>query len=91
MEIHACDAFKQMGSSKLLPKDDYSSLIRNSLSDCWAHSERLKLIRSYLQLSVNEPCQSCNKLNNCQTGCLAQKLIAYGNFSHSADPGCIFK
>jgi radical SAM protein with 4Fe4S-binding SPASM domain len=87
--IFPCDAFKQIKAEELVGSDEYSSLAYNSLHDCWNQSKYLKRIREYLTTDFAEPCLSCALLEKCFSGCLAQKIIEYGDMKKHSDPWCL--
>lgn len=89
LKIYPCDAFKQIEAEELVGTLDFSSLDNYSLSECWEKSIYLKAVRQYLTTEFEEPCSSCRVLEDCLSGCLAQKVIAYGSLRKSPDPLCI--
>ena len=89
LDIYPCDAFKQVQAQELVGTADYSRLDRFSLRDCWEKSPYLGLVRQHLTTPFDAPCESCNVLSQCLSGCLAQKVVAHRNFSKRADPSCL--
>jgi len=87
--ISPCDAFKRIKAEDLVGEDEFSYLINHSLDECWNRSKYLTKIREYLTSDFEEPCKSCNKLNLCLSGCLAQKVIEFGDLEKHADPWCL--
>lgn len=91
LRIFPCDAFKQIKAEELVGTLELSSLNGNSLSECWEHSPFLEAVREYLTTDFAEPCVSCQSLEQCLSGCLAQKVIANGNLKKSPDPLCLMR
>jgi len=89
LRISPCDAFKQITPEMIGASDDYSSLGIDSLSDCWNKSAYLEKIRKYLTTPFAEVCGGCNTLENCLSGCVAQKYYAYGSLAKRPDPMCL--
>ncbi len=89
LRIYPCDAFKQIKAEEVVGTLKFSILSDFSLSDCWERSPFLLAVREYLSSNVMEPCSSCIIINKCKSGCLAQKVIAYGELTKKADPDCI--
>jgi len=90
LKIFPCDAFKQITSQMLGVDDKYSSLENFSLKECWEKSSYFEKIREYLTTPFAEKCSTCNVLEKCLSGCVAQKFHAYGELAKSADPMCLF-
>lgn len=89
LHVYPCDAFKQIKSEEIAGSDDLSSIDGIPLVELWAKSPYLLAIRQYLCTKFEEPCSSCKSLDNCKSGCLAQKVIANGSLLKNADPDCI--
>jgi radical SAM protein with 4Fe4S-binding SPASM domain len=89
LRIYPCDAFKQIKAEELFGTIDFSSLNNGSLYDCWKKSPFLNAVREYLTTAFKEPCLSCKNIERCLSGCLAQKVIAFGNFEKRPDPQCM--
>lgn len=89
MRIYPCDAFKQIRAEEIVGTLEYSDLARYSLLECWEKSPYLSAIRNYLTTNFAKPCVSCDYLEHCLSGCLAQKVIAYGSMKKKKDPMCI--
>ena len=89
LRLYPCDAFKRIGALELVGSENLSSLIRSSLPDCWSGSPYLNAVRTYLTTEFAEPCDSCKALENCLSGCLAQKAIAYSSLEKKPDPDCL--
>lgn len=91
LSIYPCDAFKQISLNEIVGNDEYSSLKFHSLQDCWEKSKYLNKIRSVLKSEYQEPCKSCDKLDYCRSGCLAQKVLLHNSLKNSQDPSCLLK
>jgi radical SAM protein with 4Fe4S-binding SPASM domain len=89
MRVYPCDAFKQVKAEELVGTLDYSSLSVSSLKECWEKSPFLKAVRDHLCSDHEEPCNTCENISACQSGCLAQKAIAYGSLDKNPDPDCL--
>lgn len=89
LRIYPCDAFKQVKAEEIVGTLQYSSLEKHSLEDCWEKSPYLNSIRKYLTTEFVPPCSECINLEMCLSGCLAQKVIQYGNLEKRQDPLCI--
>jgi radical SAM protein with 4Fe4S-binding SPASM domain len=87
--IYPCDAFKQIESHELVGTDDLSRVDRWSLRECWESSPYLRAVRQYLGTPFQPPCDTCELLKRCLSGCLAQKIIAYGALRKAPDPMCL--
>lgn len=89
LRIVPCDAFKQITPEMIGVSNDFSSLKNNSLAECWERSAYLQRIREYLTTPFAEECGGCNMLENCLSGCVAQKFYAYGELAKRPDPMCL--
>lgn len=89
LRISPCDAFKQITPEMIGVSDNFSSLSNYSLADCWEKSTYLQKIREYLTSPFAEKCAGCNKLENCLSGCVAQKFYASGELTKHPDPMCL--
>ena len=89
LRIYPCDAFKQIKAEELVGTLRLSTLEGNNLLDCWNSSPFLAAIREYLMTPFDEPCVSCNVLDRCLSGCLAQKAVEYGGLVKRPDPMCL--
>jgi radical SAM protein with 4Fe4S-binding SPASM domain len=92
--IYPCDAFKNIEPYEIGLRDPYNNILNNSLKECWEKSHYLNSIRRYLTTPFEEPCKNCVYLEQCKSGCLAQKVIAQesienGNIRKRPDPLCI--
>ena len=87
--IYPCDAFKQIESHELVGTDDLSRVDRWSLRECWENSPYLRAVREYLGTPFEPPCDTCEVRKKCLSGCLAQKIIAYGDLQKAPDPMCL--
>jgi len=89
LRIYPCDAFKRITSEEVVRSGTKSSLKETDLTDCWLHSDYFNAVRNYLTTDFSAPCNSCGSLNRCLSGCLAQKVIKYGNLAKRPDPDCL--
>lgn len=89
LRIYPCDAFKQIMAEELVGTLSLSSLDGATLDDCWQQSPYLEAVREYLTTDFAEPCKACNMLEDCLSGCLAQKVITYGGLQKKPDPACL--
>jgi radical SAM protein with 4Fe4S-binding SPASM domain len=87
--ICPCDAFKQIHAEDLVGTADGSVLNGVSLGECWEKSPYLLAVRKYLTTPFAPDCQPCRLLEDCLSGCLAQKVLAYGGLDKRPDPDCI--
>jgi len=87
--IYPCDAFKRVEARELVGTDEFSRLDLWSLQDCWQKSPYLAAIRGYLTTPFQPPCDGCDLLERCLSGCLAQKVIAHGALKKTPDPMCL--
>lgn len=90
-ELHLwpCDAFKQVEAEEVVDTGDFSRLTAWSLGDCWQRSPFLNEVRDYLTTPFPPDCDACNSRDVCLSGCLAQKVIAHGDFGKRPDPACL--
>lgn len=89
LRIYPCDAFKQIKAEEVVSTHKYSILNGSNLEECWIKSPYLSAVREYLSSPFTEPCNDCNHLDLCLSGCLAQKVLAHGNFDKRPDPACM--
>ena len=92
--IYPCDAFKNIEPREIGLEDPYNNILSHSLRECWEQSEYLNAIRHYLTTPFGEPCSRCLHLEQCKSGCLAQKVIEQesiedGNIAKRPDPLCL--
>jgi len=92
--IYPCDAFKNTEPSEIGLTDPYHNILKHSLKECWTQSVYLNTIRRYLTTPFEDPCSHCLYLEQCRSGCLAQKVIEQesiedGNIVKRADPLCL--
>ena len=89
LRIFPCDAFKQIKAEEVVGTLKFSQIKGVGLEECWESSPFLERVREYLTTDFAEPCASCDALEKCLSGCLAQKVIANGNFEKRPDPMCL--
>ena len=89
LKISPCDAFKQITPEMIDVSPEFSSLGNSSLADCWDKSAYLQKVREYLTTPFAKKCSGCNTLENCLSGCMAQKFYAYGVLEKRPDPMCL--
>jgi pyrroloquinoline quinone biosynthesis protein E len=89
LKAYPCDAFKQVEAEELVGSGEFSSLAECSLQECWDKSPYLNAVRTYLTTPFSEPCGSCEMLEKCLSGCLAQKALAHGDLKKRPDPMCL--
>jgi radical SAM protein with 4Fe4S-binding SPASM domain len=89
LRLYPCDAFKQVKAEEIVGTLNNSTLNGFSLSDCWDRSPYLEAVREYLTTPFPNPCRLCGLLEKCLSGCLAQKVVAYGNLDKRSDPNCL--
>ncbi len=89
--IFPCDAFKHIIPEDIGESSDYSNLKNHSLKECWEGSTYFQSIRNYLMSGFATECMTCSKLQECKSGCLAQKFYAYGTLLKAPDPMCLFR
>lgn len=89
LKIYPCDAFKQLTAKKVVGNSEYSDISQHNLKECWERSYYLNKVREILKASHKEPCLSCNFLKYCRSGCLAQKILHYGEMTKKPDPQCL--
>jgi pyrroloquinoline quinone biosynthesis protein E len=89
LRVYPCDAFKQVEAEELVGTSKFSSLEEWTLEECWEKSPYLKAVRDCLTTPFVEPCVSCDLLEKCLSGCLAQKVLAYGDMAKRSDPMCL--
>lgn len=88
-DIYPCDAFKQIKAEELVSTDEFSRLDGWPLEQCWEKSPYLGVVRHYLTTAFEPPCDTCELLKRCLSGCLAQKVIAQGALKKAPDPMCL--
>jgi pyrroloquinoline quinone biosynthesis protein E len=89
LRIFPCDAFKHISPKELGISQEFSCLKDSSLQECWDKSPYLKKIREYLTTPFAEACQSCQSLEKCLSGCMAQKFHANNELLKTPDPMCL--
>lgn len=91
LSIYPCDAFKQISLQQIGIKDEYSSLKRYSLEECWSNSKYIQKIRTAVTSKVNKLCYSCDKYDMCKSGCIAQRVLRFNTLDSMRDPSCLMK
>lgn len=89
MRIYPCDAFKQIKAEELVLTKSFSVIDGATLQQCWEKSLFLNAVRDYLSSPFEKPCNGCDYLKGCLSGCLAQKVLVNGSFKKSSDPDCM--
>ncbi len=89
--MYPCDAFKQIEARDLVGTDEFSRVDRWSLKECWEKSSYLAAVRTYLTSPFAPPCETCTLLENCLSGCLAQKVLTQGSMKKAVDPMCLIQ
>lgn len=89
MVVYPCDAFKQILPTEIAGTMAFSTLANHSLADCWERSPYFSAVREYLTTDFGEPCKRCVYLDDCLSGCLAQKVLTNGSLSKNPDPHCV--
>ena len=87
--IFPCDAFKHISPEDIGASNDFSNVGETSLKECWENSDFFRVIREYLMGDIDYECGSCSMLNRCNSGCVAQKIYAYGGLIKGPDPMCL--
>jgi len=91
LRIFPCDAFKHISPENIDASSEYSNLSKYSLLECWEKSPYLSAVREYLTTDFAIECKTCQKLETCHSGCLAQKFYWYGELRKCPDPMCLFR
>ncbi|HHX69300.1 MAG TPA: radical SAM protein [Gallicola sp.] len=89
LRIYPCDGFKNITAGEFIGTLDLSSLENETLYNCWKNSPYLLCVREYLCSGFGEPCNSCKSINNCMSGCTAQKVLKHGFLLKGKDPDCL--
>ncbi len=89
LRIFPCDAFKHISPEEIGARDEYSNLNDHSLAECWEKSSYLGIVREYLTTDFAEHCSKCGSLEDCLSGCMAQKFHVHGNMLKRPDPMCL--
>ncbi|MBI4331883.1 MAG: SPASM domain-containing protein [Chloroflexi bacterium] len=92
--IYPCDAFKNIEPADIGLADEYNNVLVQPIEACWRRSEYLNAIRRYLSTPFGRPCSACEYLEQCKSGCLAQKVIEqesiqHGEIAKKPDPLCL--
>jgi len=89
LRIFPCDAFKHIPPERLGLGPEYSNLQDHTLAECWQHSPYLRVVRQYLTTDFAAACAKCDCLEECLSGCMAQKFHANGDLRKCPDPMCL--
>jgi len=89
LRVSPCDAFKGISPAQLGVDDRLYYLSGHSLHECWEESPYLNAIRRYLTTEFPQECATCAALERCASGCLAQKVHAFGSLVKRPDPMCL--
>ena len=89
LKTSPCDAFKQISPDMIGVSNTFANLADHSITDCWSKSPYLQKIREYLTSPFTDKCCSCGVLENCLSGCVAQKFYSYGTLAKCPDPMCM--
>lgn len=89
LKLYPCDAFKQIEASEVSGSNEYSNLEQSNLKSCWKKSPYLQVVRKYLTTDFPTMCISCEYIESCLSGCLAQKVITFGGLGKNPDPMCL--
>lgn len=91
LRIFPCDAFKHISPENIGVRPEYSNLSKYTLQECWEKSPYLIAVRKYLTTDFAIECKTCQNLETCHSGCLAQKFYSYGELRKCPDPMCLFR
>lgn len=91
LRIYPCDAFKQIDAEDIVATSELSILGSSTLEECWEASPYLCRVRDVLSSAPVGKCSTCPSIKTCNTGCLAQKFLAYGKLERCSDPACLLK
>ena len=81
--------FKRVDGKDVVGTDEFSSLDKWTLRECWEMSPYLNAIRKYINSPFEAPCSSCKNLPQCFSGCTAQKYIKHRRLKKVPDPLCL--
>jgi radical SAM protein with 4Fe4S-binding SPASM domain len=91
LRIFPCDAFKHISPVDIGVSSYLSCLSTNSLAECWEKSPYLGAVREYLMADFAPECTTCRRLEDCLSGCVAQKFYAHGELKKCPDPMCLLR
>lgn len=89
LRIYPCDAFKHISAEAVGEDAVFSSLASWTLAECWDKSPYLLSVRRYLTTPFASRCSACEVLEDCLSGCMAQKFHAHGTLVKCPDPMCL--
>lgn len=81
-DVYPCEAFKT------ILKGRSSNIYETNLEDIWLNDSALKMIRK-LSIDQVSHCKTCEASNNCNGGCIGERIIKYGSPEEGPDPICI--
>lgn len=81
-DVCPCEAFKT------ILKGRSSNIYDTDLGDIWLNDSVLNMIRK-LSIDQVSHCNSCEASNNCNGGCIGERIIKYGSPKEGPDPICI--
>ena len=81
--VAPCDAFKGFDVH-----DEFSNILNHSLIEVWNKSFFLNSIRKIQEPKLISSCAKCTLYSHCNSGCLAQQIIAMDNMCQDRDPDC---
>ena len=81
--------FKQIEAEEIVGADDILAWQRRISTASWSKSAYLGAVREYLTTPFHKPCETCDVLEQCLSGCLAQKVLAHGDLKKCPDPMCL--
>lgn len=91
LRVFPCDAFKHLPPEVLGVGAEYSNLTHCTLAECWEKAPYLQAVREYLTTDFADECAECSALEDCLSGCMAQKFHAYGKPLKCPDPMCLMR
>ncbi len=83
--------FPCVGMKRIKSFIDRNNIRDMRLEDIIDESYGFTLLKAILIENENNSCQSCISKYNCTNGCIAQRIIAYGDRDLRNDPHCVIK
>ena len=71
--------------------ESFGNIREHSLNYFWNESPAIHELRSFLggeYRNIVGKCKTCDVLDDCKAGCIAQRLIQYRNLFKGPDPLC---